>query len=353
MQIVCTYATRQAALVSQTDCRVKRTTFSLIPPRPSTAPMTFRSQPYLVLAAVVAGVSLLAGGTMFFLQQRDQLDPARAELTVAATIFPLADIVQNVGGDRVQVVLVIPPGVTEHSRALTPQQLHDLQRARVLFQIGQGLDTALVSRVTRTLPHLPVVTVDRGITLRDFGETHQDEEEEEEDHAAGSVDPHYWLTVPNAQTMARSIAAELTLLDPAHAAAYEHNLADYLAHLAALEDELQRTAARAEQKHFIAMHDAWSYLAPHYGFELVATYEPVEGRQPSVADLAALQELVREFDLTTFFVEPQKRSSAAVRFVTRDLGLVVGVLDPVGGAAPLDSYAALMRENVRALVEGG
>lgn len=291
-----------------------------------------------IIAVVVV---ILVTGTVWLLSGRGAgrpFDSAQGKLvTVAATIFPLADIIKNIGGERVGVVLLIPPGVSEHSAALSPQTLASLQNAQAVFTIGQGLEDALVERVV-SAKKIPVITVERRIALREFG--------------SGGVDPHYWLTVPNASRMAQTIAEELTILDPEGGPAYAGRLADYQSRLALLEEELQKQAAAAQQKRFMAAHEAWSYFAPHYGLELVAAYEPVEGQQPSVQDLARIRGLVQQYGITTFYAEPQKTNASETKFLEREFGLKILVLDPVGGFEKEDSYEALMRRNMEAIVAG-
>lgn len=284
---------------------------------------------------VVSILALGFGGLVWFdLAGRLSAPALSNKLTVGATIFPLADIARQVGGEYITVALLIPPGVSEHSYSLTPQQLAGLQSARVIFQIGHGLEERLTERIAQTLPDTRLVTVDRGITLRE-------------------KDPHYWLTVPNAEKIAMTMAEELQQLDPAHATQYQANLQRYRAELVALETELQTLGRNAPKKEFIAMHNAWSYFAAQYGWRLVATYEPVEGQEPSLNDLQHIQDLVRQYSLTTFYTEPQKASTAVTTFMQREFGLRVRTLDPVGGGPGRNSYAELMRFNMQALASGG
>lgn len=285
---------------------------------------------------VVLGGSILAVmvvGLAWWAVQQMAVAPTDQRLTVAATIFPLADIARQVGGEYVTVALLIPPGASEHSYSLTPQQLAVLQPARVIFQIGHGLEERLTERIIEALPDTRLVTVDRDITLRE-------------------EDPHYWLTVPNAQKIAVTIAENLQQLDPEHAAQYRVNLKQYQSELVALETELQTLARNAPKKEFIAMHNAWSYLAAQYGWRLVAAYEPVEGQEPSLADLQHIRELVQQYGLKTFYAEPQKASTAVTSFMQREFGLTVQTLDPVGGVPGRESYADLMRFNMQALAAG-
>lgn len=297
----------------------------------------------LALAAVATVLFVVGSSGSTSVQSQDK------PLTVAATIAPLADIVRTVGGDTVDVILIIPPGVSEHSSALTPQQLQGLQKARAIFLVGHELDNRIVDRIVQAVPAVQAITVDEGVTLREFGAP-EEHDEEERDH--GTVDPHYWLTVPNGMLIAHTVAAALTELDPLHAVEYQENLQAYWRHLESLEADLQATARAAPRTEFVAMHDAWSYFAEHYGWQLVATYEPVEGRQPSLADLQHIADVIEQYGITTFYAEPQKATSAVTRLFADEFGLRVLTLDPVGGVNEGDSYAALMRRNVEALVAG-
>lgn len=259
--------------------------------------------------------------------------PKQVRFTVAATIFPLADIAKQIGGENVRVVLVIPPGVSEHANPLTPQKLQELQNTQIIFQISSGLDDHLVEKIAGTFSGVKPIAVDRDIVLQEF-------------------DPHYWLAVPNAMKIAQTIAEELTQLDPENGPAYAGRLADYQNRLVELEAQLQAMATSTKHKEFIAMHNAWSYFASQYGLRLVATYEPTEGKEPSLQDLQRLQGIVRQYELTTFYAEPQKSSGAVSEFMRREFGLKALTLDPVGGQAGKASYIDLMRANMAAVAEG-
>lgn len=313
----------------------------------------------LYLAGALAlGAIIITGAFLISQDTGPSAQNSDSTLTIAATIFPLADIAENIIGDNGEVILIIPPGVSEHDFTVNPEQIVELQSAAALFAIGEGLDSMLVERIQgATENRLPVYSVEKGITLREFGEEehgHEEEghEEEEDEHGHGSVDPHYWLTAANAKIIATNIADALTSIDPQHSAQYQQNLEQYLTELEALEQDLQATAADLEQTHFIAMHDAWGYFAEQYGLELVGTYEPIEGREPSPTDLQELQGLVREYGITTFYTEPQKASTPATRFFTQELDLNIEILDPVGGTAERKSYVELMRANMAAIARG-
>jgi ABC-type Zn uptake system ZnuABC Zn-binding protein ZnuA len=316
---------------------------------------TNTNQNSLVIGIALAAVALVFGGVLWF--SASQVRPPAAltnNITVAVTIFPLADIAKNVGGDLVNIVQIVPAGASPHNSALTPQQLTEVQGARALFAIGHGLDDRIVQSLRdATGVPMAVVIVDQNIQLRMFNTDHDREEARgETDREDSSIDPHYWLTAPNAQNIAATIAATLQEIDPEHEATYADNLAKYTATLGDLETELQTAARQAPHQELLAVHDAWSYFADHYGFTLLATYEPFEGKEPSIDDIRELQALIRQRGIRTFFTEPQKESTGAAQLLRGDLGLQIEVLDPIGGIGRRDSYVNMMQENMAAIASG-
>ncbi len=300
----------------------------------------------IILIALIGGLAYVLVARDFFTHTDDT-----NQVVVVATIFPLADIIKNVGGEHVRVVTLVPPGRNEHSYALSTAQVAQAANAKVIFAIGQKLDNHIFEPLQRA-QGIPVKTVEVGIALRDYHlaeEINSAESEAEEHHHDAGVDPHYWLTVPNGQKIATTIMQELIEHDPSNRGDYEKNVTAYNQQLAQLEVELQKTSAAAPHPNFIAMHNAWSYLAPAYHFNLVATYEPVEGSQPSLADLQRLGQLITQYQIATFYAEPQKVSSAATKVMSNQFNLAINTLDPTGGTLGRDSYIAMMRANIAAL----
>lgn len=221
----------------------------------------------------------------------------------------------------------------------------------MVFYIGHGIDDAVVRSFKQAIGQDTVfVVVDRSMTIRPFTDLDIVEPaagEEEHAHEAGD-DPHYWLTVPNAKNITDTVRDSLVSLDPGNAKSYHQQAAAYQRELDALQEELKNVSAKVSQKAFIAMHNAWSYFAAEYGLRLVGVYEPVEGQEPSPADIQALQDVVKQFGVTTFYSEPQKASTPATRFFRDDLGLRIDVLDAEGGT----NYIDLMRSNMEAIARG-
>jgi len=289
------------------------------------------------IAGLLAVLLLMPGGRV----QAETKKP----LVLAATLFPAADIVRRIAGPAVRVIQVLPAGASPHTFDLTLGQVKELQGARLVFKIG-GIDDWIDS-VAESLPGAAMVRLDKDIALKPM-------REEGHDHGGHRArrhpeyDPHYWLSAANAAVMARTIAAALCRCDPAHAALYHANGQRLASELAALHGEISKELSALKDRRIIVFHDGWRYFAAAYGLEIVAVFQLSPGREPTPRELQGLYAQARRHGITAIFSEPQLPATS-LEPLLQDLGLKLVVIDPLGGAAPGDSYAALLRRNARAV----
>jgi len=258
--------------------------------------------------------------------------PASTPLRVAATIFPIYDVVRHVAGSAAEVVLVLPPGASPHTFEPTPAAVRALAGAEVVFVVGHGFDdwaarAALGAGVSRLVP------VDSAIALR---------------HVDGRIDPHYWLSALNGKAIAKTAAAELERLLPNARGEIEHSLEAYLARLDEVDAEVRRILVDLPTRRIATVHDAFGYFADAYGLEVVATFEPYPGSEPSVRFLVDFQKTIRACDVRVVFTEPQL-ATGALRPIAEDLGVKLAVLDPLGGLPGREGYAELLLFDARAV----
>jgi ABC-type Zn uptake system ZnuABC Zn-binding protein ZnuA len=162
------------------------------------------------------------------------------------------------------------------------------------------------------------------------------------------VDPHYWLSAPNAKVIARSVAAELAGLAPDRRGEIDGALAAYLARLDAADSDVRRLLADLPTRRIATFHDAFGYFAETYGLEVVATFEPYPGLEPSPRFVIEFQRKIRAAAVRVVFMEPQL-SIDALRPIARDLGVRLAVLDPLGGLPGRESYTELLLFDARAV----
>jgi zinc transport system substrate-binding protein len=299
--------------------------------------------------------------------------PALAQRHVGiASIFPVADLAQRVGGERWQVLTLIPAGASAHTYEPTPEQVRQFSQARVFFRIGLGLEFWLEKLVRAAKnPTCSVIDLSEGIdTLptpsaelqppspehghpgHAHGSPPPAKESSRQVHTRGAPDAHYWLDPVRMQEVVRRMAQVFGTLDPEHAPDYHERAERVGLDLENLHQEIRQRTQGSPLRRFIAMHSAWTYFAPRYNFEQVAVIEPFPGREPSPRYLAELAKLMQKEGVNAVVIEPQLSTTAA-QALARETGAKVGMLDPTGGQGVLgrNSYVALMRYNVAELMK--
>jgi zinc transport system substrate-binding protein len=260
-------------------------------------------------------------------------------MLVAASIAPLADFAQQVGGDYVQVITLVPPGASPHTYELTPAQAEQVAKANVLVLNGVELEywaDKLVQSAGN--PNLIVVDTSQGIEIM-AGEA-----------AGAGGNPHIWLDPRNAIVQVEHIRAALLRADPAHADHYRANAKRYSAELWELDREIANEVATWSSRQFIAFHPAWVYFARRYGLEQAAVIERSPGREPSPAEVARIVETARRIEAKAIFAEPQFSAKAA-QTIAEESGARVFFLDPLGSSLDDPSYLNLMRSNLAQMAQ--
>jgi ABC-type Zn uptake system ZnuABC Zn-binding protein ZnuA len=273
---------------------------------------------------------------------------AGERLRVVATTTIVGDVVARVGGDAVQLTVLLPPGADPHTYEPTPADLTAVAGAHVLFVNGLGLE-GFLERTLRNVGDIPVVPVSAGIQPRLL------EEHGEESHAHGEADPHVWLDVRNVMIWVENIRQALSALDPAHADRYAANAAAYRAELEALDAWVLEQVAQVppQNRKLVTNHPSFGYFADRYGFEQVAAVYPISpGAEPSAREIAELEETIRRFGVPAVFAETTVSPKLAEQ-VARDTGvrLVTLYTGSLGGpGSGVESYVDLIRYDVNAIV---
>lgn len=247
-------------------------------------------------------------------------------LKAAATIFPIADMVREVGGGRVQVITILPPGANPHTFELTPGAIKDLEGVKVLLMIGRGFDD-WVKVIGESLPQVKMIAVDEGIDLV----------------PSTAGDPHYWLSIANAKMIAKTIAEVLSEADSGGAEEYQANLNRYLSKLGECDRKIRDLLADLPARKIITFHDGWRYFARAYDLEILGTVEPSPGQEPTPRQLAELHDGVSNDRIRVLFSEPAV-SKIVAESLAGDLDLRLYELDPIGTEG-VTSYLGVMLRN--------
>ncbi|MEW5784528.1 MAG: metal ABC transporter substrate-binding protein [Bacillota bacterium] len=308
---------------------------------------------------------------------------AAQTVNVVTTVYPLADIVKQLGGERVAVSCLLPAGASPHTYEPTVEQAKLIAEAQLFVFVGAGLDEWALKLTEAADRELSVVKLADHLDLLEPGQYHhlnQSHEEntanadyDREDHAAeqnehvagaepgpgyyghihGPADPHFWLDpLLVRDKISPRLYEELAALSPEHEAYFEKRLDEFRRQLNLLHQEIAAAVTGFSKHDFIAFHSAWRYFARRYGLHEAAVVAEFPGQEPSAGWVAELVELVGDDQIGAILTEPQFSPALAER-IAAESGIKVLVVDPLGGEnlPGRETYLEMMRFNLSAFKE--
>ena len=281
---------------------------------------------------------------------------------VIATTPILGDLVRQVGGDQVNVEVLIPLGADPHDFEPSAAQAARLRDASLIVANGLGLEERLESALDGAQKDgVPVFDV--GEELDPLSITSADEKEghaEEEAGGHGSEDPHVWLDPERMATAASLVATQLATTTGLDAAPFQQRAATYADAARAAEAEARALLAKlpADQRKLITNHDALEYFAQRFNLEVIGTVIPGGSTlaEPSAADLSKLVALIKANNVKAIFSESTV-SSKLIESLAREVGSQVSVVelstDTLGKpGSPTATYPGLIVTTARLIANG-
>lgn len=251
------------------------------------------------------------------------------KLKVAVTIYPLYDIVRNIAGKEIETVLILPPGSSPHTFSPAPTDIKKIANSQAVFTIGHNCDDWVV-KLTESVNVDEVVVVDKYIALLEEQNT---------------VNPHYWLSIPNGILIARQVKDELTSIFPKYTFVFEQNYLEYIKELRVVDQNLRDEFNNISVREIATFHNAWTYFAQEYGLEIATTFEEFPGKAPTPEYLRQFQEKIKQHNIKVIFTEPQF-STVSLEPIAADLGVTLSILDPLGGVENRLTFIQLMQFNI-------
>jgi len=298
----------------------------------------------VALPRLLGGAALLAL-LVGFIPWSVPVQAQGSSLPTVATFSILADIVQQVGGDRISLTTLVGPDGDAHTYEPTPGDARALNAAAVVFENGLAFESWLDRLYASSGSRARRVVVSEGIqplTRETGGRT--------------ETDPHIWHDVALASHMAMAVREGLTQADPANADVYAANAGAYLAQLQELDTWVieQVGTIPAGQRVLVTSHDTFGYFARRYGFQILGSVLPTTtDAQPSAAQMAALAREIRAVGVPAVFPE----NVTTARLLDRVAGEArVGVApllysDALGGPDTAGStYVRIVQYNVATIV---
>lgn len=274
----------------------------------------------------LVGIFLVLATFLFICRGHAQ---AGKKLVVFVSIPPQKYFLHQIGGQRLEVQVMVQPGASPATYEPKPRQMAAISRARIYFAIGVPFEKIWLKKIAAGNPDMQVVHTDHGIQkIPMAANSIESERYGEKDHQAqhGEFDPHIWLSPPLVMIQARTIMKALVGIDPEHRGVYETNTNVFLSKLEALDADLKNTFADKQGFEFLVFHPSWGYFARSYGLKQVPI--EIEGKDPKPAQLKALIEHAQKKHINVIFVQPQF-SARSAELVAKEIGGRVISADPL------------------------
>ena len=298
-----------------------------------------RTSPWRPGATALLALMVLLAGCDSRTPQRQPADPQK--LIVVTTLTVLADLILQVGGDKVRVQALVPPGGEVHTYQPSPNDIKSIAQARIVFYNGAHLEEWIDETIRSAgKANLPIVVLSEGLPLIKEG--------------GDAPNPHLWLDVKNARTYVERIRDSLAKMDAANAGYYADRAKSYLAQLDELDTWIQAEVAKipVARRKLVTFHDAFPYFATRYGFSLKGVLVASPGKEPSARDLTQLARRIQQEQVPAVFAEAQFNPKA-MEVLARDTGVrVITNLynDSLSTGPEANSYIALMKHDVTQIV---
>ncbi len=278
------------------------------------------------------------------------------QMNISTTIFPVYDGVKEIGGDKVEVTLLVKPGVEPHSFEPTPRDIININNSDRLFYLDESMET-WIEKFKKNVS-TETFSVSKGITFNVLEEEEDDDHDHHHHHHHDSKDPHIWLDPVRYQTVIKNIYMELSKLDPKNKSYYEVNYNNYIDRLKKLDDEFNNLSKNVRfNTIYYAGHFSFGYFTERYNLKYVSIYKnlsPNAGISPK--DMQRIIKLLKDSNQEYFFKEALVNSKAST-LIAEETSLKPLLLHQMGSISKKElkenlSYMDLMNLNLENLKRG-
>jgi len=256
---------------------------------------------------------------------------AAERLGVTVSILPQKILVERIGGNHVDVSVMVRPGQSPATFEPSPRQMTALADADLYYQIGVPFEQIWIDRILNAHPDLRLLDARDGIQLRQMEPAGGHPHDFDHSHTQGEPDPHIWLSPPLIKIMALRLRDRLVRLDPLHKTKYLENHARLDRSLDSLDADIKKRLAGLKSRVFMVFHPSWGYFADAY--ELRQIQIESEGKEPGARTLALLIEEAKKLGIHTIFVQKQF-SQAQAKTLARAISGKVVAIDPLAEDYP-------------------
>lgn len=304
----------------------------------------------LVFSLVIIGIS-----------KTNNQSQSEEKIKIIATLFPQYDFAKQIGGDKVEVSLLLTPGTETHTYEPTPQDIINVNKADIYIYTGKYMEPWSDKIANSITSDTEVLDASKNINLineEQFEEEHNTTDINEEEHDNShhhEYDPHIWLNPQNAIGMVKNIEKELCSIDPQNKEYYQKNAENYIKQLTNLDNEIETTIKKSK-KNKIAFGGtfAYAYFIQRYNLQYVSAYDSCgENSEPSVTKVKEVIDYMKENNINVIFYQELSAGKIADT-ISKETGATKLVFHTIHNASQEEinngeTYISLMQKNLQNL----
>ena len=242
----------------------------------------------------------------------------QADINVVVSILPQKSFVKAIGGDKVDVALMVKPGNSPHSYEPKPTQMIDISNAQLYFAIGVEFEKAWLKRFQNQNKDIKIVDISEGIKKKGIKNPNPKDEK---------LDPHVWTSPSNVKHLAKKIYETLAKNDKANRSYYEANYKKFLSHIENTDKSIKTILKDTKNgSKFMVFHPAWGYFAYEYGLKQIAI--EAGGKNPKPKQIAHLIKEAKKEGVKAIFTAPEFSKKTA-KLIATEVGVPVVSISPL------------------------
>lgn len=281
---------------------------------------------YIICLIIAAPITAVAANT-------------ESTINVFVSILPQKYLVERIGGNRVNVSVMVKPGLSPETYEPTPRQMAALNTARIYFRIAVPFESVWIKRIRDLNPQVRIIECCGDLNITDPAYQNHDGF-----NSRYAIDAHVWTSPKNAILLAGIIKSALSEYNPESAEYYSYNYNILVNNLDSLDAFIRNELAGISNHYFIVSHPSWGYFAETYGLQQISIEQ--HGTEVRAKELSRLIEFARQHDIHTVFVQKQFNTASA-KTLAREINAEIVELDPLA-----EDYINNLRYVARAIADG-
>jgi zinc transport system substrate-binding protein len=256
-----------------------------------------------------------------------------SNINAVVSILPEQTFVKAIGGDKVDVSLMVEPGNSPHTYEPKPSQMIDIAKADLYFAIDVEFEDVWLPKFKNLNPTMQIIDLADNITKMQMEEIHEEDDHEENtddhhtEHKHEGEDPHVWTAPDNVKIIAHNIYNALKKEDPENRNYYKQNLEIFLASIDETDGEIRKILSPLKNgEKFMVFHPSWGYFAQAYHLKQIAV--EVEGKEPKPKELIHLLKEAKEEKVKAIFTQPEFSDTVA-KIIAKELQIPVLKVSPL------------------------